>query len=96
MILGSLRFLIVTHAAFSLDVVRWLRCCGVGLIVAHAVFSSVGTEMLAGGSVVPGWDPIERAGPKDDRQVTVHVHCFSKKYTIFSYKYSTEKALVDL
>ncbi len=41
------------------------------LIVAHAVFSSVGAEMLTGGSVVAGWDPIERAGPKDDRQVTV-------------------------
>ena len=41
------------------------------LFVAHVVFSSVGAEMLAGGSVVAGWDPIERAGPKDDRQVTV-------------------------
>ncbi len=49
MILGSLRFLFVTHS----------------------VFSSVGVEMLTGGSVVTGWDPIERAGPKDDRQVTV-------------------------
>ena len=41
------------------------------MFVAHVVFSSVGAEMLAGGSVVVGWDPIERAGPKDDRQVTV-------------------------
>ena len=48
MILGSLRFFIVTHA----------------------VFSSVGVEMLEGGSVVAGWDQLERAGPKDDRQVT--------------------------
>jgi hypothetical protein len=47
-ILGSLRFFIVTHY----------------------VFSSVGAEMLAGGSVVAGWDQKERAGPKDDRQVT--------------------------
>ncbi len=31
---------------------------------------TVGAEMLAGDSVVPGWDPIERVGPKDDRQVT--------------------------
>ena len=40
-------------------------------IVSHTVFSSVGAEMLAGGSVVAGWDQLERAGPKDDRQVTV-------------------------
>ena len=40
-------------------------------IVTHTVVSSVGTEMLSGGSVVVGWDQIERAGPKDDRQVTV-------------------------
>jgi hypothetical protein len=26
--------------------------------------------MLAGGSVGGGWDQLERAGPKDDRQVT--------------------------
>jgi hypothetical protein len=26
--------------------------------------------MLSGGSVVAGWDQTERAGPKDDRQVT--------------------------
>jgi hypothetical protein len=26
--------------------------------------------MLAGGSVVAVWDQLERAGPKDDRQVT--------------------------
>jgi hypothetical protein len=44
-------------------------------IVAHAVFSSVGTEMLAGGSVVAGWDQKERAGPKDDRQVTEVSSC---------------------
>jgi hypothetical protein len=49
-VLGSLRFLFVTHV----------------------VFSTVGTEMLVGGSVVPGWDQLERAGPKDDRQVTIH------------------------
>ena len=29
-------------------------------IVTHDVFSSVGAEMLAGGSVVAGWDPIEK------------------------------------
>ena len=40
-------------------------------IVTHAVFSSVGAEMLTGDSVVAGWDQIERSGPKDDRQVTV-------------------------
>ncbi len=40
-------------------------------IVPHVVFSSVGTEMLTGDSVVVGWDKIERTGPKDDRQVTV-------------------------
>jgi hypothetical protein len=39
-------------------------------IVTHVVFSSVGTEMLGGGSVVVGWDQKERTGPKDDRQVT--------------------------
>jgi hypothetical protein len=53
-ILGSLRFFIVTHG----------------------VFSSVGTEMLTGGSFVAGWDQKERAGPKDDRQVTLTIHCF--------------------
>ena len=26
---------------------------------------------VAGGSVVAGWDQLERTGPKDDRQVTV-------------------------
>ena len=39
-------------------------------IVSHVVFSFVGTEMLTGGSVVAGWDPIERSGPKDDLQFT--------------------------
>ncbi len=29
--------------------------------------------MLAGGSVVAGWDQLERAGPKDDRQVTYFI-----------------------
>ena len=27
--------------------------------------------MLTGGSVGAGWDQLQRAGPKDDRQVTV-------------------------
>ncbi len=44
-------------------------------IVTHAVFSSVGGEMLAGDSVVAKWDNKERAGPKDDRQVTLYVLC---------------------
>ncbi len=39
-------------------------------IVTHVVFSSVGAEVLTGGSVVPGWDQKERTGPEDDRQVT--------------------------
>jgi hypothetical protein len=39
-------------------------------IVGHAVFSTVGEEILAGGSVGEGWDQLQRAGPKDDRQVT--------------------------
>jgi hypothetical protein len=29
------------------------------------------TAWFTGGSVVVGWDQKERAGPKDDRQVTV-------------------------
>ncbi len=49
------------------------------MFVTPAVFSSVGEEMLAGGSVVVGWDPIERTGPKDDRQVTVGSERWSKK-----------------
>jgi hypothetical protein len=44
-------------------------------IVSHVVFSFVGTEMLTGGSVVAGWDQKERAGPKDDRQVTEVSSC---------------------
>jgi hypothetical protein len=47
-------------------------------IVTHTVFSSVGVEMLTGGSVVVGWDQIERAGPKDDRQVTGGIERWSK------------------
>jgi hypothetical protein len=34
--------------------------------------------MLSGGSVVVGWNQIERAGPKDDRQVTVGSERWSK------------------
>ena len=34
--------------------------------------------MLAGGSVGAGWDQLQRAGPKDDRQVTVGSECWSK------------------
>ena len=60
MILGSLRFFIVTHT----------------------VFSSVGAEMLTGGSVVAGWDQTERAGPKDDRQVTSWVLAKSTHETL--------------
>ncbi len=48
------------------------------MFVAHVVFSSVGAEMLAGGSVVAGRDQLERAGPKDDRQVTVGIERWSK------------------
>jgi hypothetical protein len=40
-------------------------------IVAHVVFSTVGAEMLTGGSVGAGWDQLERAGPKEARQVTI-------------------------
>ena len=39
-------------------------------IVVHVVFSTVGTEILTGDSVGEGWDQLERAGPKEDRQVT--------------------------
>jgi hypothetical protein len=35
--------------------------------------------MLEGGSVVTGWDQKERAGPKDDREVTVGREGWSKK-----------------
>ena len=34
------------------------------------VFSTVGAEMLTGGSVGVGWDQLERSGPKEVRQVT--------------------------
>jgi hypothetical protein len=47
-------------------------------IVTHAAFSSVGAEMLSGGSVVAGWDQKERAGPKDGRQVIVGSKRWSK------------------
>ena len=40
-------------------------------IVSHVVFCTVGSEMLTGGSVGVGWDQLEKAGPKDDRQVTL-------------------------
>ena len=40
-------------------------------IVSHTVFSTVGAWMLTGGSVGVGWDQLERAGPKEDRQVTL-------------------------
>ncbi len=40
-------------------------------IVANGVFSNVGAEMLTDDSVGVGWDQLERADSKDDRQVTV-------------------------
>ena len=33
--------------------------------------TTVGAEMLTGGSVGAEWDQLERAGPKKDRQVTL-------------------------
>ena len=64
MILGSLRFLIVSHGD-----TKKLRFPTIFQCLFSSVGVTVGAEMLSGGSVVSGWDQLERAGPTDDRQV---------------------------
>ena len=63
-------------------------------MVTNTVFSSVGAEILAGGSVVAGWDQIERAGPKDDRQVTGGIERWSK-INMEEQHYENEKSLPE-